>query len=74
MKEVLHRIFPSLKRVVTQWIPSHCCIPGHEVAAKLAKKGRSLPQPDIEIFFDEEKRFIRSNFGNKWDSVQDIAG
>ena len=60
LKAVLYGLSQQSERVVIQWTPSHCNIPGNEEADKLAKEGGRLPQPDIDITYDEAKRFIRN--------------
>ena len=53
-------------RVVLQWIPAHTGIPGNERADALAKKGASLPQPDIPTDYTTCRQMIKSNFKEEW--------
>ena len=46
-------------RIVLQWIPSHCKIPGNEKADSLAKQGAEKMQPDRPITFQELKRIVK---------------
>ena len=56
----LHQLTQALqqvsrtRRVVLQWIPAHCGIPGNEKADTLAKRGAQEDQPDNSV--------IRSQF------------
>lgn len=68
LKAALYSLSQKSERVVIQWIPSHCNIPGNEEADKLAKKGGRLHQPDIDITYNEAKRFIKSTYRTKWES------
>ena len=47
-------------RVVMQWIPSHCGIPGNETADRLAKEGAAEEQPEVPITYNHQKRIIKS--------------
>ena len=53
-------------RVVLQWIPAHTGIPGNERADALAKKGASLPQPDIPTDYNTCCQMIKSNSKEEW--------
>ena len=46
-------------RIVLQWIPSHCRIPGNENADSLAKQGTEKAQPDRPITFQELKTIVK---------------
>ena len=48
------------RRVVLQWIPAHCGIPGNERADELAKEGAQEDQPDNSVSFSEKRSIIRS--------------
>ena len=43
-------------RVVLQWIPAHCGIPGNEKADQLAKCGAQEEQPSTSIHYPERRR------------------
>ena len=68
LRAALHGLCQKSKKVVIQWIPSHCSIPGNEEADRLAKEGGRLPQPDIDITYNEAKRLIKSTYRTKWES------
>ena len=53
------------KRVVIQWVPSHCNIPGNDKADRLAKAGVNLPQTDTSMMYDEAKTLINARFLHK---------
>ena len=44
----LHHALSSINclRVVVQWIPAHCGIPGNEEADRQAKSGAEMEQPE----------------------------
>ena len=42
----------EIKKVVLQWVPSHCGIPGNEEADRLAKKGAQKEQIKIQTNFE----------------------
>ena len=46
-------------QIVIQWIPSHCNLPGNEVADLLAKIGASQDQPDIPVNQKTCKQIIK---------------
>ena len=48
------------RRVVLQWIPSHCGIPGNETADQLAKEGAAGEQPDVPVTYHQKKMMIKS--------------
>ena len=54
------------KEVVLQWIPAHIGILGNERADSLAKRGASLPQPDIPVNYNTCRQIIKSNFKEDW--------
>ena len=49
-----------------QWIPSHCGIPGNEIADTLAKKGASMLQPDRGVSQSTVKKILKSNKTIEW--------
>ena len=53
-------------RVTLQWIPAHTGIPGNERADELAKKGASLPQPEVPVTYSTCRQMIRSNLKEDW--------
>ncbi|CAG5134764.1 unnamed protein product [Candidula unifasciata] len=48
------------RRVVMQWIPSHCGVPGNEKADQLAGEGAKKEQPDVPVTYHQKKRIIKS--------------
>ncbi|XP_070203398.1 uncharacterized protein [Littorina saxatilis] len=48
------------RRVVLQWVPAHCGIPGNETADKLAKLGAREEQPDNPVSFAEKKTLVKA--------------
>ena len=61
LSRILHSI-PVKRRVVLQWIPTHCGINGNEMADKLAKKGAVMTQHDNPITLAEKKTIIKHCF------------
>ena len=53
-------------RVVLQWIPAHTGIPENERADALAKKGASLPQPDVPVAYSTCCQMIKANSKEEW--------
>ena len=47
-------------RVVLQWIPAHCGIPGNEQADQLAKCGAQEEQPSTSIHYQEKTTIIKT--------------
>jgi ribonuclease HI len=48
------------RRVVLQWVPAHCGIPGNETADELAKLGAREEQPDNQVSFAEKKTLVKA--------------
>ena len=48
------------RRVVLQWVPAHCGVPGNERADELAKAGAMEDQPDNSVSLKEKRSIIRS--------------
>ena len=48
------------RRVVLQWVPAHCGIPGNETADELAKQGAREEQPDNRVSFAEKKILVKA--------------
>ena len=48
------------RRVVLQWIPAHCGVPGNEQADRLAKQGAREEQPENNTSYSEVRSLIRS--------------
>jgi ribonuclease HI len=48
------------RRVVLQWVPAHCGIPGNEAADQLAKLGAREEQPDNSVSFAEMKTLVKA--------------
>ena len=53
-------------KVVLQWIPAHTGIPGNERADSLAKRGASLPQPEVPVAYSTCCQMIKSNSKEEW--------
>ena len=52
------------RRMVLQWMPAHCGIPGHEVADQLAKRGATRQLCQLYIYIKRKKEtLIRSALG-----------
>ncbi|XP_043223412.1 uncharacterized protein LOC122382301 [Amphibalanus amphitrite] len=60
----------SGRRVLLQWIPSHCGIPGNERADQLAKDASTLPQEDVPVdvttVYRAAARLARARTTNQW--------
>eukprot|EP00745_Piridium_sociabile_P016173 TRINITY_DN24024_c0_g3_i4.p1 TRINITY_DN24024_c0_g3~~TRINITY_DN24024_c0_g3_i4.p1 ORF type:complete len:165 (+),score=34.32 TRINITY_DN24024_c0_g3_i4:54-548(+) len=48
------------RRVVLQWVPAHCGIPGNEAADQLAKLGARGIQPDNSVSFTERRTLVKA--------------
>ncbi|KAJ4443755.1 hypothetical protein ANN_05533 [Periplaneta americana] len=82
--KMLSQLLSLNKRIVFQWIPSHCGILGNENADALAKKGSTATyRPVTKPTYYSVKRFIKSTYldfnkqnlitqsqGKKWNSLQ----
>ena len=53
------------RRVVLQWVPVHCGLPGNEKADELAKPGAKGRQQDNSVTFQEKKTLIRAALGQR---------
>ena len=53
LMEKLQKVVKT-RRVVLQWVPAHCGIPGNETADELAKQGAREEQPDNRVSFAEK--------------------
>ena len=49
----------NYSRIVMQWIPAHCKIPGNERADDLAKKGSKMEQVERPVTYQEAKGIIK---------------
>ncbi|KAJ4427740.1 hypothetical protein ANN_25393 [Periplaneta americana] len=81
--KMLSQLISLNKRIVFQWIPSHCGILGNENADALAKKGSTATyRPVTKSTYYSAKRFIKSTYldfnkqnlitqsqGKKWNSL-----
>ncbi|KAJ4443937.1 hypothetical protein ANN_05726, partial [Periplaneta americana] len=81
--KILSQLISLNKRIVFQWIPSHCGIPGIENTDALAKKGSTATyRPVTKSTYYSVKRFIKSTYldfnkqnlitqsqGKKWNSL-----
>ena len=54
------------QKVILQWIPAHCGIPGNEQADSLAKSGSTLDQPQAELSYQEAKMLIKRFSEQEW--------
>ena len=54
------RLFPDCSRVVLQWIPAHCGIPGNDEADTLAKMGSRREQVETLATYSEMSTLIKS--------------
>ena len=59
LMEALQSISES-RRVVLQWVPAHCGVPGNEAADRLAKKGARESQPDRDLTYREKCTLIKT--------------
>ena len=59
LAEALRKV-ASGRRVVLQWIPAHCGIPGNLQADRLAKEDASREQPSNSISYSEMRSAIRT--------------
>ena len=65
-KDKLPRLMEKLqdiaksRRVVLQWVPAHCGIPGNETADQLAKTGARGTQFDNSVSFTEKKSLLKA--------------
>ena len=50
LRRLCHR-----QRVILQWIPAHCGIPGNEKADGLARAGSNLDQPQVDLSYSENE-------------------
>jgi len=48
------------KRVMLQWIPAHCGMPGNEHADELEKQGAQKQKCEIRLTFHEKKTITKS--------------
>ena len=53
-------------QIVMQWIPSHCNLPGNEVADLFAKIGASQDQPYIPVNQKTCKQIIKEKSKKQW--------
>ena len=59
LMEALQKISET-RRMVLQWVPAHCGVPGNEAADQLAKKGASERQPDRDLTYGDKRTIIKS--------------
>ena len=59
-------LLPQEHRVVLQWIPAHCGIPGNEKADRLAKSGGKQLQPLSTSTDLETKTLLRNSQQSQW--------
>ena len=62
----LLNILSNRVRVVLQWIPAHCGIPGNEKADSLAKEGTRKEQFHHRISYSEAKTLIKNKYSKNW--------
>ena len=51
---------------ISQWIPSHCNLPGNEAADSLAKEGTTKEQVDRSTSYPEVKTILKAKQHSKW--------
>jgi len=56
----------ATSKIIIQWIPAHCGIPGNERADRLAKAGSQSVQQITSTSYKETKTLVKSAFRNKW--------
>ena len=61
LTDLLSQVSKSM-RTALQWVPSHCGLPGNEIADQLAKLGASLPQEENPVSFKEMKTLIKHQY------------
>ncbi|KAJ4445212.1 hypothetical protein ANN_07013 [Periplaneta americana] len=72
---MLSQLISLNKRIVFQWIPSHCGILGNENADALAKKDSTATyRPVTKSTYYSVKRFIKSTYFNKQNLITQSQG
>lgn len=73
--KILDEIFKQNKRVVFCWVPSHCGIPGNELADKAAKQALNQEITPISIPYTDKfphiKLYLRQTWQEDWNSKVD---
>ena len=62
---MLSKLAESGKSLVFTWVPSHCGLPGNELADRVAGQACQLDQAEVEAPFDACKAAIKRRRGTR---------